>query len=187
MAYKDSLANVDATLSTTDKLLKVSDYKKWLSLIATLLILTAFLILVLFLVKKYVVHEAGNLWDFVARPFKELSARYKTAKLVEETGKRPALNNKSAAEVADIIYNCFHRSYDNENQLYTVLQNRIVNAADWALVKEQFGTRKCPKWGMSTGLGHSGDLEHILSDNLSKRELEKVRYILKSKGITPNF
>lgn len=47
MAYKDSLANVDATLSTTDKLLKVSDYKKWLSLIATLLILTVFLILVL--------------------------------------------------------------------------------------------------------------------------------------------
>ena len=79
MEYKQKLGNVDATLSTTNKLLNVGNPKKWMDLIVTFIILTVFLLLLLFLVKKYVKNEAGNLWDFIVKPFRDLKIRWISA------------------------------------------------------------------------------------------------------------
>ncbi len=71
MEYKQKLGNVDATLNTTDKLLKVGDPKKWMGLFGSLVIITVFLILLLFILRKYVANKAGNLWDFIVKQFRE--------------------------------------------------------------------------------------------------------------------
>ena len=79
MEYKQKLGNVDATLNTTDKLLKVGDPKKWMDLFGSLVIITVFLILLLFILRKYVANEAGNLWDFIVKPFRDLKIRWISA------------------------------------------------------------------------------------------------------------
>lgn len=183
MEYKQKLGDVDATLSTTNKLLNVGDPKKWMGLIVTFIILTVFLLLLLFLVKKYVKNEAGNLWDFIVRPFRSLAVRYEAAEAINKTGTKPTLSEKEAQKVADGIYGCFQSSGDDEDSLYNYIRNKIQNAADWELVKVKFGVRPCPKVWAIVGVKHDGDLEHIISDNLSSKERAYVHSLLDKKGI----
>ena len=193
MEYKQKLGNVDATLSTTNKLLNVGNPKKWMDLIVTFIILTVFLLLLLFLVKKYVKNEAGNLWDFIVKPFRDLKIRYDTANEMERKGitAKATINGTQAERIADEIYQCFQSGKDDEERLFSIIRYEISNAADWEMVKARFGVRDCPKIGKIIRVKHQGTLEHILSDNLDEylwyNEKSTLRKIFKDKGITVNI
>lgn len=193
MEYKQKLGNVDATLNTTDKLLKVGDPKKWMGLFGSLVIITVFLILLLFILRKYVANEAGNLWDFIVKPFRDLKIRYDTANEMERKGitAKATINGTQAERIADEIYQCFQSSKDDEERLFSIIRYEISNAADWEMVKARFGVRDCPKIGRIIRVKHQGTLEHILSDNLDEylwyNEKSTLRKIFKDKGITVNI
>ena len=177
MEYKQKLGNVDATLNTTDKLLKVGDPKKWMDLFGSLVIITVFLILLLFILRKYVANEAGNLWDFIVKPFRDLKIRYDTANEMERKG----ITAKAT----------INSGKDDEERLFSIIRYEISNAADWEMVKARFGVRDCPKIGKIIRVKHQGTLEHILSDNLDEylwyNEKSTLRKIFKDKGITVNI
>ena len=193
MEYKQKLGNVDATLNTTDKLLKVGDPKKWMDLFGSLVIITVFLILLLFILRKYVANEAGNLWDFIVKPFRDLKIRYDTANEMERKGitAKATINGTQAERIADEIYQCFQSGKDDEERLFSIIRHEISNAADWEMVKARFGVRDCPKIGKIIRVKHQGTLEHILSDNLDEylwyNEKSTLRKIFKDKGITVNI
>lgn len=193
MEYKQKLGNVDATLNTTDKLLKVGDPKKWMGLFGSLVIITVFLILLLFILRKYVANEAGNLWDFIVKPFRDLKIRYDTANEMERKGitAKATINGTQAERIADEIYQCFQSGKDDEERLFSIIRYEISNAADWEMVKARFGVRDCPKIGRIIRVKHQGTLEHILSDNLDEylwyNEKSTLRKIFKDKGITVNI
>ena len=193
MQYKQKLGNVDATLNTTDKLLKVGDPKKWMDLFGSLVIITVFLILLLFILRKYVANEAGNLWDFIVKPFRDLKIRYDTANEMERKGitAKATINGTQAERIADEIYQCFQSGKDDEERLFSIIRYEISNAADWEMVKARFGVRDCPKIGKIIRVKHQGTLEHILSDNLDEylwyKEKSTLRKIFKDKGITVNI
>lgn len=193
MEYKQKLGNVDATLNTTDKLLKVGDPKKWMDLFGSLVIITVFLILLLFILRKYVANEAGNLWDFIVKPFRDLKIRYDTANEMERKGitAKATINGTQAERIADEIYQCFQSGKDDEERLFSIIRYEISNAADWEMVKARFGVRDCPKIGKIIRVKHQGTLEHILSDNLYEylwyNEKSTLRKIFKDKGITVNI
>ena len=193
MEYKQKLGNVDATLNTTDKLLKVGDPKKWMGLFGSLVIITVFLILLLFILRKYVTNEAGNLWDFIVKPFRDLKIRYDTANEMERKGitAKATINGTQAERIADEIYQCFQSGKDDEERLFSIIRYEISNAADWEMVKARFGVRDCPKIGKIIRVKHQGTLEHILSDNLDEylwyNEKSTLRKIFKDKGITVNI
>ncbi len=193
MEYKQKLGNVDATLNTTDKLLKVGDPKKWMDLFGSLVIITVFLILLLFILRKYVANEAGNLWDFIVKPFRDLKIRYDTANEMERKGitAKATINGTQAERIADEIYQCFQSGKDDEERLFSIIRYEISNAADWEMVKARFGVRDCPKIGRIIRVKHQGTLEHILSDNLDEylwyNEKSTLRKIFKDKGITVNI
>lgn len=193
MEYKQKLGNVDATLNTTDKLLKVGDPKKWMGLFGSLVIITVFLILLLFILRKYVANEAGNLWDFIVKPFRDLKIRYDTANEMERKGitAKATINGTQAERIADEIYQCFQSGKDDEERLFSIIRYEISNAADWEMVKARFGVRDCPKIGKIIRVKHQGTLEHILSDNLDEylwyNEKSTLRKIFKDKGITVNI
>ncbi|MBQ5975456.1 MAG: hypothetical protein IJL48_07100 [Bacteroidales bacterium] len=193
MEYKQKLGNVDATLNTTDKLLKVGDPKKWMDLFGSLVIITVFLILLLFILRKYVANEAGNLWDFIVKPFRDLKIRYDTANEMERKGitAKATINGTQAERIADEIYQCFQSGKDDEERLFSIIRYEISNAADWEMVKARFGVRDCPKIGKIIRVKHQGTLEHILSDNLDEylwyNEKSTLRKIFKDKGITVNI
>ena len=193
MEYKQKLGNVDATLNTTDKLLKVGDPKKWMGLFGSLVIITVFLILLMFILRKYVANEAGNLWDFIVKPFRDLKIRYDTANEMERKGitAKATINGTQAERIADEIYQCFQSGKDDEERLFSIIRYEISNAADWEMVKARFGVRDCPKIGKIIRVKHQGTLEHILSDNLDEylwyNEKSTLRKIFKDKGITVNI
>ncbi|MBR3725247.1 MAG: hypothetical protein IKN11_07690 [Bacteroidales bacterium] len=193
MEYRQKLGNVDATLSTTDKLLKVGNPKQWMGLFASLVIITVFLILLIFFLRKYVANQAGNLWDFIAKPFRDLKIRYDIANEMEHKGitAKATINGTQAERIADEIYQCFQSGKDDEERLFSIIRNEINNAADWELVKARFGVRDCPKVGKIIRVKHQGTLEHILSDNLDEylwyNEKSTLRKIFKDKGITVNI
>lgn len=193
MEYKQKLGNVDATLNTTGKLLKVGDPKKWMGLFGSLVIITVFLILLLFILRKYVANEAGNLWDFIVKPFRDLKIRYDTANEMERKGitAKATINGTQAERIADEIYQCFQSGKDDEERLFSIIRYEISNAADWEMVKARFGVRDCPKIGKIIRVKHQGTLEHILSDNLDEylwyNEKSRLRKIFKDKGITVNI
>ena len=193
MEYKQKLGNVDATLNTTDKLLKVGDPKKWMGLFGSIVIITVFLILLLFILRKYVANEAGNLWDFIVKPFRDLKIRYDTANEMERKGitAKATINGTQAERIADEIYQCFQSGKDDEERLFSIIRYEISNAADWEMVKARFGVRDCPKIGKIIRVKHQGTLEHILSDNLDEylwyNEKSTLRKIFKDKGITVNI
>ncbi len=193
MEYKQKLGNVDATLNTTDKLLEVGDPKKWMDLFGSLVIITVFLILLLFILRKYVANEAGNLWDFIVKPFRDLKIRYDTANEMERKGitAKATINGTQAERIADEIYQCFQSGKDDEERLFSIIRYEISNAADWEMVKARFGVRDCPKIGKIIRVKHQGTLEHILSDNLDEylwyNEKSTLRKIFKDKGITVNI
>lgn len=183
--YTNVLNNVDATSRTVGSASRNLNATNFISIWWGLVVLVFLTIVTLFLVKKFVKNEAGNLWDFVSKPYKDLIARLKAAKSIEETGVSPTIKNtEDAKAVADSIYNCFQPFGDDEESLYNILKTRIANAADWDAVKGQFGVRDCPKPGTVIGVKHTGDLEHIIADNLSAKERTYVRNLLTSKGIT---
>ena len=193
MEYKQKLGNVDATLNTTDKLLEVGDPKKWMDLFGSLVIITVFLFLLLFILRKYVANEAGNLWDFIVKPFRDLKIRYDTANEMERKGitAKATINGTQAERIADEIYQCFQSGKDDEERLFSIIRYEISNAADWEMVKARFGVRDCPKIGKIIRVKHQGTLEHILSDNLDEylwyNEKSTLRKIFKDKGITVNI
>ena len=193
MEYKQKLGNVDATLNTTDKLLNVGNPKQWLGLFGSLVIITVFLILLLFVIRKYAAAEAGNLWDFIVKPFRDLKVRYDIAKEMESKGitVKATINNAQAERIADEIYQCFQSGKDDEDRLFSIIRNEINNAADWEKVKARFGVRDCPKIGKIFRFKHQGTLEHILSDNLDEylwyNEKTTLRKIFKDKGIIVNI
>lgn len=182
--YASVLRNVDATSRSVGSASRNLNATNFISIWWGLVVLVFLTIVTLFLVKKFVKNEAGNLWDFLSKPYLDLIARLKAAKTLEETGVSPTIKNtEDAKAVADSIYNCFQPWNDDEESLYNILKTRITNAADWAAVKGQFGVRDCPKPGTLIGVKHTGDLEHILSHNLSPKERTYVRNLLTSKGI----
>ncbi len=182
--YATVLKNVGATSRTVGTASRSLRAGNFVSIWFGLVVLVLLTIVTLFLVKKYLKNEAGNLWDFLSKPYKDLLTRLKAAKSIEETGVRPTIKTQQdALEVADSIYNCFHEWGDDEESLYNILRSRIANVADWHAVKGQFGVRVCPKLGTIINVKHSGDLEHVISDNLSPKERTYVRNLLASKGI----
>lgn len=182
--YTNALSNIDATSRTVGTASRSINARNFVSIWFGLVVLVLLTIVTLFLVKKYLKNEAGNLWDFLSKPYKDLLTRLKAAKSIEETGVHPTIKTKQdAKDVADSIYNCFHAWRDDEESLYNILRTRIANAADWEAVRGQFGVRVCPKPGSLVNIQHYGDLEHIISDNLTPKERTYVRNLLASKGI----
>ena len=182
--YTKVLKNVDETSRTVGVASKNINATNFISIWWGLVVLVFLTIVTLFLVKKFVKNEAGNLWDFLSKPYKDLIARIKAADSIIDTGVRPTITNKEDAKaIADSIYNCFQPFKDDEESLYNILRNNISNTADWDAVCGQFGVRTCPKPGSLVGIKHDGDLEHVIADNLSSKERTYVRNILTSKGI----
>ena len=182
--YNQTLKQIDATSRTVGALGRNVRAKNIVGIWWGLVVLVLLTVFTLWLVKKYLKNEAGNLWDFVSKPYRDLVAELRALEAVEQTGTAPTLGGvDDATEVADRIYACFQPLHDDEQTLYALLRGRIANAADWSLVKGRFGVRDCPKVGLMVGIKHTGDLEHVIADNLSPKERATVRQILNSKGI----
>ena len=182
MSYEDKLNNVSKTTKTTKDVLDVANTKAWLNFYLTLLIIICFTILLLFLTKKIMKKEVGSFWDFLVKPFRDLSARNKVSKKISENapGEKPSLTQEEAKQVAEDIAGCIGPIKDDEDRIFNLLQSKIQNAADWELVKGFFGQRRC--LALLSGK-HYGDIEHVLGHNFTNRECKKVREILNSKGI----
>ncbi len=182
--YATVLKNVDATSRTVGSASKNINATNFISIWWGLVVLVLLTVVTLFLVKKFVKNEAGNLWDFLSKPYKDLVARIRAADKLLESGERPTVTGREdAKEIADSIYLCFHPFRDDEESLYNIIRSRISNAADWEAVKGQFGVRDCPKPGSLIGVKHTGDMEHIISHNHSPRKRTYVRNLLASKGV----
>jgi hypothetical protein len=188
--YANVLKSVDATSRTVGAASKNITAKNIASLWFGLVVMVFFTIATLWIVKKYVKKEAGNLWDFVAGPFMNLSARYKAAKKIEQTGVKPTADRDKAKDIGQRLYDCFHSDHDDEQRVYEILRNEIHNQADWDLVVAELGQVTCPK-PLSSFVPHKGDLNHVLSHNLQEnwlfKEKSTARDILKKKGINPGF
>jgi len=190
MEYKEKLGNVDATLKTTDSLLNLGSPKRWLDLILTVIILLVVLVVSVWLLKKYVKSEVGNLFDILTRPFRTMKERIDSAKKINAMGVSPTLGtgaNDTAKAVADDIYSCFTETSDDEMRFYSLLREHVHNAADWEAIKEAYGVRKCPS-GAFWGVSHDGNLGHLISHNLTEKECDYARKLLASRGVTkPSF
>ncbi len=188
--YATVLKNVDATSRTVGSASKSINAKNIASLWLGLVAMVFFTIVTLWLVKKYVKKEANSLWDVIAGPFMNLSARYKAAKRIEESGVRPTTGRDKARDIGKRLYDCFHADQDDEQRVYEILLNEIHNQADWDLVVAELGVVTCPK-PLSIIAPHKGDLNHVLSHNLQEnwffKEKSTARDILKKKGINPGF
>ncbi len=183
--YATVLKNVDATSRTVGSASKNINATNFISIWWGLVVLVFLTVITLWLVKKYLKNEAGNLWDFLSSPYKGLIARWKAADSIEKTGVAPTIDGKEDAKgIADAIYNCFQPMRDDEETLFAIVRTRIANAADWDAVKGQFGVRDCPKPGSLIGVKHTGDMEHVIAHNLSTKKRAKLRKILVSKHIT---
>ena len=172
---------INQGLDVTGRVLDTADYKKWLNLILTITILLVFIFLLLYIVKHFAGNFIGSFWDFITTPFKNTINQYEA---YEETGVRATISNSKAKEIADSIDSCFTLLDDDEDSLYTILEGKIKNAADWELVKEAFGTRSCNCYNNILPWLHSGNLEHVISSHLNSSERAQVRQILNSKGVT---
>lgn len=172
------MANIDKALKTTGKILDLGDYKKWTSLIISFCIVVLFIIILVFVTKKFMANEVQNFWEFITLPFKNLKLKIRAQE--KNDGNPVPMTLEDAKEVADSLYGCFHRWYDDEESFYTILRNRINSAGEWELVKGEFGTRRSPK---PFNLGELRSLESMIQDNFSSGEIKKVREILISKGV----
>lgn len=186
--YQDALKNVKDTSNTLEDVSRGFTAKNIAGIWWAGIVLVLLTIATLFIVKKYVKNEAGNLWDFLTKPYRDLAERIKAARevqqITEATGEVPTLRGKEDAKaVADAIYNCFSPTGDDEESLYNIIEQRIKNQADWEAVKGQFGVRDCPKLGTLFSYKHTGDMEHVIGHNLSTGERTTLRYILARKKI----
>lgn len=172
------VTTINQGIDITNRVLDTADYKKWLNLILTLVILLVFTLALIWLVKTVGGNLIGGLWDFVSTPIRRIINK---ADVSKETGMKPEITSSKAKDIADQIDNCFHWDGDDEEGLFNILRKKINNAADWYLVKEEFGTRVCSHWPSAR---HSGDIEHIISHSLGSKDRATVRSILQSKGIT---
>lgn len=173
--------SINQGIDVTNKILDTADYKKWLSLIMTLVIILVFILALIWLTKKVGGNFLGDLWDFFSTPFRRIKNKTDASR---ETGMKPEITSSKAKDIADQIDNCFHWDGDDEEGLFNILRKKINNAADWYLVKEEFGTRVCSHWPSTR---HSGDIEHIISHNFGSKDRATVRTILQSKGITTSI
>lgn len=183
--YNQTLKQIDDTSHVVGSLSQNVRAANFVRIWWGLIVLVVLTVVTLWLVKKYLKNEAGNLWDFLSSPYKGLIARWKAADSIEKTGVAPTIDGKEDAKgIADAIYNCFQPMQDDEETLFAIVRTRIANAADWDAVKGQFGVRVCPKPGSLIGLKHTGDMEHVIAHNLSPKERANLRKILVSKHIT---
>ena len=173
--------SINQGIDVTNKILDTADYKKWLSLIMTLVIILVFILALIWLTKKVGGNFLGDLWDFFTTPFRRIGDKFNAQ---HETGTTPDLTSAKAKDIADDLENCFHYDGDDEEGCFNILRNRISNAADWYLVKAEFGTRRCRHAIYDL---HSGDLEHIIAHNFGSKDRATVRTILQSKGITTSI
>lgn len=178
------MSNIDKAIDTTGKVLELGDYKKWYSLILSFVILTTFIIILLFVIRKWGGNELGNIWDFISNPFKNLKAKINAQKTIDKYQIEPTLKGDEPRQVADSLYSCFQAGGDDEEGFYSICRNRIGNVVDWELVKGEFGSRVSPKPGNIFGVKHSCTLEAMILDNFNDKEAQTVRDILKGKGIT---
>lgn len=170
MEYKQKLGNVDATLSTTDKFMRVANPKKVLGAIQSLIIVIILLLVLIFILKKVVGNNVESVWEFLASPFKNLSAQYKAAgnvqKLRETTGQRVTITQAEAKEIADSIDNCVTNiGFDLYVKTYSIgdiLVNRVRTAANYRMVEGMFGTRHRNGWGGKT---FSFTMKSIMTDS----------------------
>ena len=182
--YTNALRNIDATSRTVGTASRSINARNFVSIWFGLVVLVLLTIVTLFLVKKYLKNEAGNLWDFLSKPYKDLLTQWKALDTIERTGVKPTIENDSQAkDIAERIYSCFQATHDDETTLYRIVRNEISNTGDWEAVKGQFGVRICPKPLTMFGIQHTGDLEHVISDNLTEKERKYLRDILNSKQI----
>lgn len=185
--YNNVLDTAGKTAKTFGEMSKGINPKNVIALWGGGLLLVVFTIITIWLVKKALGNTAENFFDWLLRPYRTMTTRLKGVTNATATGTRTKLSQKEALEVADKLYSCFSPTGDDEERVYAILQQDISSAADWELVKAQFGWRVSPKILSGFGFHHEGDLEQILSENLSRKEKDTVRSILKQKGITPNF
>jgi len=186
--YNQFLHTAADTSKTVETVSRGFNAKNLISIWWGLIVLVLLTIVTIFIVKKFALNEAGNLWDLISSPWRNLIARIKAADEISATGQRTTIKDtEKAKEIADKIYSCFQPFGDDVELLYNILRNEISNNADWVAVCGQFGIRTCPKVLSSVGVKHTGDLEHVISHNLSKRERSKVHEILEGKGIHTNI
>lgn len=189
MQYKQKLGNVDATLNTTDKLMRVADPKRVFGTIQALIIVIVLVIVLLWLLKKIVGNNVESVWEMLAGPFKNLSARYKTAGKLEEvkknTGQNTTITPAEAEEIANSIDSCATNMglliVVNEFRLDDILRNRVRNAANYRLVEGKFGIRYRNGWGGKT---YSFTLKSLMTDHCSTAARSTLRSTLAQIGIT---
>lgn len=149
MEYKQKLGNVDATLNTTDKVMKIADPHKVLNTFLTLLIVIALILILIAALKKVIGNSAESIWDFLAKPFINLSERWKAADNIQKeetrTGQRLSLSLNEAKDIADKIDDCITSLgiglFVDEHQVRDILIYRVKNAPNYRQVEGQFGTR----------------------------------------------
>lgn len=186
--YNQFLHTAADTSKTVETVSRGFNAKNLVSIWWGMIVLVLLTIVTIFIVKKFALNEAGNLWDFISSPWRNLIARIKAADEISATGQKTTIkDSQKAKQIADKIYSCFQPFGDDEQLLYNILRNEIANNADWVAVKGQFGIRTCPKPTSFVGVKHTGDLEHVISHNLSPREHAIVRQILASKDIQTNI
>lgn len=189
MEYKQKLGNVDATLNTTDKLMRVADPKRVLGTIYALVIVIVIVVISVWLLKKIVGNNVESVWEILAGPFKNLSARYKAAGKLEDviktTGQNTTISPTEAEEIANSIDSCVTNMglliVVNEFKLNDILRNRVRNAANYRLVEGKFGTRYRNGWGGKT---YSFTLKSIMTDHCTTAARSTLRSTLAQIGIT---
>lgn len=185
--YNQVLDTAGKTAGTFGEMAKGINPKNVLALWGGGLMLVVFTIITIWLVKKALGNTAENFFDWLLRPYRTAIMQLKGVENAAKTNTKPTINQDDAKDIANQIYTCFQPSGDDEERFFAIISNKIANAADWELVKNAFGSRICPKAASAFGFHHDGELEHVISHNLSSREKSRAKGILNAKGITPNF
>ena len=92
------VTTINQGLDVTERVLNVGDYKRWMNLIMTFVIIILFVFITVFIVRKTTGNYLGNLWDFLSSPFKDLIERIRAQKESADLGETPTLKKRRGQE-----------------------------------------------------------------------------------------
>lgn len=179
--YQQHLDTVDATTRTADNILTViSDPRKTIAI--AILIITLLALILIF--RSRIKNALSTLWDTLARPFRDAKAESDAEQYVNlRTGEQRTATDLTPAEasiIADDIHACFSIWGDNEQGIYTAL-NQIRSSNDWILLKQQYRSR--PIYHGTFWTKDTVGLEQALALKLNDQELARCRQILIDNGV----
>lgn len=170
--YANKLHKTTETVKTVDNVtMFLSSPKKMLSLFM--------FVLIVFFVVKFFGKKIKNAATEVFSPLSDTLTR----SAIEANYGSLTINDDYAKTFADNLYALFGNINDQDDAIVAKMKS-IKNKADYMLIKNNFGTRKCKRpWSFINAFSHTHDLPGMLVHNLNATRQNAVYEHLLSIGI----